>query len=87
MQNGVERFALVGAGKNHAAQRAAIEHIAIKDAVAECLSDRWKRGAAGGSQAVGDGVSIGNDKALRAQISAHGTLAAGDGAGQSDFHR
>ena len=87
MQNAIERLTLFLTGKDNAAQRAPVEHAAVKYAVAKRLADGGQGCAARRSEAVGNGVRIGNEVSLLTQIVADRALAAGNAAGKSDFHR
>ena len=87
MENGVERFALLRVGKDELAELCAVERSAGKHVVAERPADFGQRRAAVGGQCAGNRIRIDDETTLLPEILADGAFSAGDGTGQTDFHR
>ena len=87
VENGVERFALLRVGKDELAELCAVERRAGKHVVAERPADFGQRRAAVGGQRAGNRIRIDDETTLLPEILADGAFSAGDGTGQTDFHR
>ena len=87
VENGIERFALLRVGKDELAELCAVERRAGKHVVAERPADFGQRRAAVGSQRAGNRIRIDDETPLLPEILADGAFSAGDGTGQTDFHR
>ena len=87
VENGVERFALLRVGKDELAELCAVKRCAGKYVVAEYAADFGQRHAAVGGQRAGNRIRIDDETTLLPEILADGAFSAGDGTGQTDFHK
>ena len=86
VEQAVEPLALGVVGEDDGRERGAVEDAAVKDGVAEGLPKRGQGASSRRCDGAGDGVRIDDGAAELAQHRGDGRFAAGDGAGQSDFH-